>query len=107
MNYFYTLQQVALLLIIFTYFNRFVKDDGTYESNSSYSSDTSSDESTSVTADNIADENIKEAVDKPDWNKRKLVLYFGSNNRKPLKRFLYVILVYTFLNIFMVNNRCL
>ena len=92
-----TLKLISLLIIFFNYFNRFLENDEKSEDNSSYSSNTCSDESTSVSTDKIADENVKVPVDKSDWNKRKLHFTIGSE--KPLKRFLYVILVYIFFNI--------
>ena len=115
------LKLISLLIIFFTYFNRFPENDEKSEykspnhtnsdkSNSSYSSDTNSDESTSsyysdassdesisVSTDKIADENVEEPIAKSDSNERKLNFTIRSENE--LKRFLYVILVYILCNI--------
>ena len=76
-----------------TYFNRVFEDGERSESDVIHSPDTSSDESVSVSTDNISKKNEKEAEDIADQNKgnsnfNKYFLKIKSNEN--LKRFLFV-----------------
>ena len=81
-----------------TYFNRVVEDGERSESDVIHSPDTSSDESVSVSTDNISKKNVEKTEDQADRNKMKIL--FKTGNNKELKRFLNVILVYNFNNCF-------
>ena len=62
-----------------TYFNRVVEDGERSESDVTHSLDPSSDESVSVSTDNITKKNVEKIEDQADRNERKILFKTGNN----------------------------